>query len=120
MADTELPIEPQRSRSLFLALDPFFEVATTIDGKQYIFNVRWNDRDGAWYFDLLDETGDPIMSGIKMVLGVLLGRRCVDPRKPNGALFMSDLSNANRDATLTDLGTRVKMYFRPAADFEVS
>lgn len=107
MADTELPID---------STAPFYTVGTTIENVQFLFDVRWNDRDQAWYFDLLDETGDPIVSGLKIVLGVLLGRRCRDPRFPSGAIFASDLSNSNREATLTDLGVRVKLYYRPAAD----
>lgn len=107
MADTELPLDSD---------NPFYERSTTIENVPYIFNVRWSDFEQAWYFDLWDENSNPIVSGIKLVLGVILARRCVDPRKPTGALFLSDLSGDDLDAGRFDLGTRVKLYYRPLAD----
>lgn len=108
MADSELPLD---------SAAPFYEMGTVIDGVSYWFNMKWNGREECWYFDLWDTEKDPIISGIKIVLGALLGRNCTDPRFPNGAFFASDLSGAGRDATIDDLGVRVKLYFRPAADF---
>ncbi len=113
--DTELPID---------ADSPYYTVGVVIEDVAYTFRVRWNDRlfitKGGWVFDLLDENGDeenPIASGIPIVLGALLGRKCSDSRFPNGALFASDLTGKNQEPTINDLGVRVKMYFRPASAF---
>lgn len=114
MADSELPID---------SVLPYYEMGTTIEGRNYLFNMRWNEWDQSWYFDLLDPDvvnddgeAEPIVSGIKVVLGAQLGRRSTDPRMPNGSIFASDLSGAGKEAGRNDLGTRVKLYFRPAAD----
>lgn len=113
--DTELPID---------ADSPYYSVGVVIENVPFTFVVRWNERlhitEGGWVFDLLDENGDednPIVSGVPIVLGALLGRRCTDPRFPNGAFFASDLSGLGVEATINDLGTRVKLYFRPASAF---
>lgn len=113
--DTELPID---------ADSPFYVMGVVIENQAFTFVIRWSDRgaitEGRWLFDLLDENGDeenPIISGVPIVLGALLGRRCTDPRFPDGAIFASDLSGRNQEATINDLGTRVKLYFRPASAF---
>ncbi len=103
----ELPID---------ALEKNYQVSSTMDGVTYAFVVRWNGRALSWYFDLLDANGDAIVSGVRIVLGALFGRRSVDPRFPPGRIFASDLSNTGREATRDDLGVRVKLYYTPSAD----
>lgn len=90
---------------------PNYRVSTTLDGEQYILDVRWNGRDEAWYLDLLAEDETPIRRGMKVVLGVPLGARSVDLAFPDGFLLASDLSGAGREAGLDDLGARVRVYF---------
>lgn len=90
---------------------PSYRVGTQLDGVQYVLDVRWNGRDGAWYMDILDEAAVAIRSGVKIVLGAFLGRRTVNPAFPAGLLVAADLSGEGRDATLDDLGTRVVVYF---------
>lgn len=115
--DTELPLD---------ADSPNYTVSVVIENQLFTFHVTWNERDnftdrgGSWYFDLLDENGDednPILSGVRITIGALLGRKSRDPRLPAGAFFVSDLSGKNQDPTINDLGTRVKVYFRPASAF---
>ncbi len=118
MATVEIPLEPSV---------PSYRVGTALDGTQFIFDVRWNSRAdidpvtgaavGAWFFDLRAEDEVMIVSGIKVVLGTLLGGRSTDPRFPNGILWAVDTSDHNREATLDDLGTRVVIYFTPFDDF---
>lgn len=97
----------------FVGSVAFQEFGTALAGIPYIFRLRWNTRDAAWYFDLFDANRSPIVSGIKIVLGVELGRRTTDARMPPGVLWASDLSNQGLDATFDDLGTRVIVYFFP-------
>lgn len=83
----------------------------TFRTNRYVWILRWNSRAGAWYLDVLDDDESPIRVGIRVVLGTALGRRCVDARFPPGVLYAVDTSGARREATLDDLGTRVKLYF---------
>lgn len=91
--------------------NPIYRVGVTINDIPYLFDVRWNARDSAWYFDLLDVSENPISLGIKIVLGTALGWRSADPRFPSGGIFAEDLSGAGRDATFDDLGSRVVLYY---------
>ncbi len=95
----------------FISEEFNYSVSTTLLDQTYIFDVHWNGREGAWYFDLSDAEGVIIRAGIKIVLGALLGRRSVDSRFPAGTFIASDLSEEGVDATYTDLGTRVVVFF---------
>ncbi len=104
----ELPLEPST---------PSYRVSTTLGGVPYVLDVRWNARDDAWYLDIRDEEALAIRVGIRVVLGVMLGRRCVDPRFPAGFIFAADTSNRGEEAGLDDLGARVKVYFFTFAEW---
>lgn len=118
MADIELPLD---------AATPNYDVSITIDGVSFIFHMRWSQRafDSAinggagWFMSIHDVADKPIVTGARVVLGALFFRRSRDPRLPAGTFFASDLSGEDREATLTDLGERVKIYFRPLADLPV-
>lgn len=97
---------------------PFYRVGVVLGDRQYIFDVRWNARDGAWYFDMFAEDESPIVVGVKIVLGALLGGRCVSADFPDGVFIASDLENTGRDATIDDLGTRVAVYFYTTDELE--
>jgi hypothetical protein len=91
-----------------------------LSGVQYIFDVRWNARDAAWYFDLLAEDETPIRSGIKIVLGTSLGSSSTAAFFQNNILVAVDLSNGGRDAELDDLGTRVRLLWSSLDDLALS
>jgi len=92
----------------FDSFSPFYTFSTTIEGADYVFKVRWNNRDKAWYFDVLETDGTtPIAQGLKINLGVIIGRWCRHKLFRTGIIVAVDLSDAGRDATVDDLGTRV-------------
>lgn len=96
---------------------PFQRFSTTLDGVPYVIDVKWNGRAGVWSLDLLDEDEDPIRSGVRIVLGAVLGRRGIaltDPRMPTGFLVAIDLSGEGVDAGLDDLGDRVQVHYYSA------
>lgn len=107
-----LPFEPPET-----GIIANFRVGTTLREVQYQLDVRWNSRDEAWYMDILTADETPIRMGIKIVLGVLLGRRSVDPAFPLGVLIASDTSGENEEATLNDFGTRVQVLFYTAEEW---
>lgn len=107
MADQVLPFEPST---------PNYRVATTLGELVFIFDVRWNTRDAAWYLDIRSVDETLIAAGIKVVLGTLLGKRYTSPLLPDGILFAADLAGTGVDPGLDDLGDRVRVYFRPTED----
>jgi len=95
---------------------PNYRVSTTLDGVQYILEVRWNGRAGVWYLDLLDIDEDPIAMGIAVLLGSALGVRTTDARFPPGALIAADTSGEGRDAGFDDMGDRVAVFYYEASE----
>src|ERR1043166_1058763 len=83
----------------------FQQFDTVLGDQTFTIKQRWNTRDAAWYLDLIDASGLPIFSGIKLVLGIALGRRVTDPRMP-GVFIAADFegtdTNPSRDATFDD------------------
>lgn len=107
-----LPLIPSVARYTF---------TTQLGDYELQFAVRWNERDAAWYFDIAAETGAPIVSGVKLVLGVALARRCLHPALTAGYLVAVDTSGQRRDAGFDDVGTpatrgRVQLRWIPAAE----
>lgn len=93
---------------------PSYRVGTVINGTPYIFDVRWNARDAAWYFDLYDKDEVAIVMGVKVVLGAGLGSRVRDDRYPAGLVVAIDVTGAGADATIDDIGKRVLVvHFTP-------
>lgn len=88
-----------------------FTFRTTLKETEFRFDFYWNKRDAAWYFTLSDSQNDPIVSGVRVVIGSMLTRRCRDPRKPQGVFIAIDKDGTDIDPTLTDLGTRVVIVF---------
>lgn len=93
-----IPLRPSAAR---------YEFSTTIDGDDYTFYVYWNDRDDAWYFDVLDSSSFVIASGLKIVLGTYIGRTVRHKLFQSGVLVAWDSTDKGKDATFDDLGTRV-------------
>lgn len=108
MATVSLPLDPTAG--------PNYRVSTVLAGVQYVLDVRWNGRAEAWFLDVLNEEGDAIRRGIKIVLGTLLGGRAVAPDFPLGVFQAVDLTDSGTEAGLDDLGTRVQVYFYPFED----
>lgn len=90
---------------------PNYRLGVALSGVQYLIDMRWNARDGAWYMDLLAEDETPIRRGIKVVLGILLGGREVNAEFPPGVFQAHDLTNRGAEAGLADLGDRVVVYY---------
>lgn len=94
---------------------PHYRFSTVLAGDPYILDVRWNDRDEAWRFDLYEIDETLIAPGIKIVLGAALGRTHTHKLFAGGAFFAIDTAavspEAGVDATLDDFGQRVRLVY---------
>ena len=87
-----------------------------LDGTQYTFRALWNPRDSSWYLDIATQTGVPIATGLRIVLGANLGKSSTDAFFQKYLLSPIDLSNRNVDAGFDDLGTRVVVAVQSVTD----
>jgi len=87
-----------------------------LDENTYTLEFEWNDRDSGWYMSILDDGGDPILTGQRVVLHYPLARRYRDSRLPPGLLMAIDTSETDIEAGYADLGDRVKLIYTPLAD----
>jgi hypothetical protein len=101
-------------RIAFSTEDPHFIQQTQLDGVFFGFRVYWNEREAAWYFDLLDSSNNPITLGRKIVAKYPLLHRCIDERRPAGELYVIDLSNTGIDPGLNELDKRIVIVYYDA------
>ena len=98
----QLPLIPSVARYRF---------GTTLDGVQYLFDVRWNGRQGVWHMDILTEDAVAIIVGATLVLGFWVAARSVDAVRPPGLFTLRDTSDNGEDAGFDDMGERVLLYY---------
>lgn len=105
----QLPLQPSTAN---------YQFGTSLDAVAYIIRIRWNDRESAWYMDLLDESETPIRNGIKLVLGTLLGGRSAVANFPPGSFMLTDLADSGTDPTYDDMGVRVVLWYITQAELD--
>lgn len=88
-----------------------YRFSTVIEDTQYVFDVRWNTRDAAWYFDVREADLTIIASGLKIVLGTYIGRQSTHSLFSDGVFVAYDQSRQGLDAGLDDLGARVQVKY---------
>lgn len=86
------------------------EIQIALDGVTYGMRFRYNTRMDAWFLDLSDEEGVPILSGRRIVVDwPLLERR--SRAVPPGHLYAFDTTLRQQDPGRDDLGTRVLLLY---------
>lgn len=91
-----------------------FSVATELNDATWVFEFRWNARGAQWVMSVSDGDGNPVASGIPVVLGLPLLRGRV--KGLGGEIMALDTSGQGVDAAFEDLGRRVVLVHFNAAD----
>lgn len=86
-----------------------YRLSISITNDVFLFDVRWNAFDEAWYFDLRQEDETLILGGIKIVLGMSIGRTCNHAFFKSNILQVIDTTDSKLDAGYDDLGARIQM-----------
>lgn len=97
---------------------PSYRVGTVLEGIQFIFDLHWNAREGAWYMDVSTEDDVLVRAGVKLTLGLPVGARVADDRFPQGGLYVIDTTGNGDEATLDDLGDRVVVMYLSTSEIE--
>ena len=95
-----------------------FDQIVPLDGREYLLEFFWSEREECWYMHVSDQDGSPLAQLVRLVVDwPILRRFRTDPRMPPGLLFCPDLSGAGADiAARTDLGERVPLVYITADD----
>jgi len=93
-----------------------YSMQVDLEGVTYRFDFRFSEREGFWYFDLLDVAGSMIRAGVKVVTGMSLTRLLRDTRRPPGELAVMDTTDQDREAGFEDLGEEILLFYADQAD----
>lgn len=91
--------------------NPHFVQQTQLNGVTYTIRIHWNEREEAFYMELGDIEGNPIVASRKLVANWGLLFRVTDERKPVGDIFCVDQTGQGVDPGLDDLGERVLLIY---------
>lgn len=89
--------------------DPFYSQTVNLEGVDYLFEFRWNQRESSWYLAIY-QSDETLLCSVKVVTNWDLLRRFTDPRLPPGPLFAK--ANPLGDTTnpgLTDFGPGLRV-----------
>lgn len=81
-----------------------FYFTVSLDGKTYQLDFQFNDREGKWYFDLLDTEGNHIRDGVKVIVNWPFLEIATSILKPAGEMLCLDTRLATSDPGLDNLG----------------
>ena len=84
--------------------DPFYTMSTTLDGSDFLFEFRYNQREDAWYFDVALTDGTVLVRGVKVICNKPLLQRFADSRLPKGTLIAWPNTNTRKAPGLLELG----------------
>ncbi len=98
--------------------DPFYTMTVTLDGSDFTFEFRYNQREDAWYFDLSLQDGTLLVRGVKVVCLRPLLRRYADTRLPKGTILAFPNTNSRALPGLLELGEdkRVTLLYFSASE----
>ena len=90
----------------------FYSQRTTIDDTEYVLRFKWNERDGAWFMDILDEDEGALALGLKLVPGwpILYYVPPLD-YLPRGDFYVYTTDGTAAEPTLDNLGTDFELLY---------
>lgn len=85
--------------------DPFYSYTIALEGRPYVFEFRYNQREDAWYFSVALPDGTDLVRGVKVVCGISLLKKAADVRLPPGMLTAIPKGEDDSPPGLEELGT---------------
>jgi len=92
-----------------------FTFTVDLEGTDWEFDFKYNDRDSHWYFDLYDIDRNLIRAGVKAVINWPVIRLIRDTNRPLGEVMFVSTSGTG-DPVLANLGTDVVFCYIPSDD----
>lgn len=88
-----------------------FEQVVPLEGVNYIFRFRWNERAGKWFLTIRTSDGTDIVTGRKLVSrGPFAPHESAETLYP-GVMWVLDVDQTGNDPGLSDLDDRVVLMY---------
>jgi cag pathogenicity island protein 13 len=85
--------------------DPFQRMTVRLDGRDYVLELRFNQREDRWYLSIADDESVPLLSGLKLQANwPLLWRHRYNVQLPPGEIMAAVTTGDRTPPTLNDLG----------------
>jgi hypothetical protein len=96
---------------------PVFATRVDLEGASYELRFRWNGREARWLLDIYDGTGETVVHGLALLADTPIAEQIAGLEGvPPGVLFPFDTSFRQLDPGVADLGERVLVMYREAAE----
>jgi len=93
-----------------------YDFTCDINARGYLFYVRWNGAEKAWYFDIYDDQQNVVGLNNKVVLGAFIGRRHDHILFREGVFVAVDLSGNQQEFDFDGVGTRCIVQYIPVLE----
>lgn len=81
-----------------------FYFTSDLDGENYEFRFKYNSREERWYLDLLDNEGNVVRAGMKVVVNWPVLLRMMELNRPPGEILFINTQDRAEDPGLDELG----------------
>lgn len=96
-----------------------YTVRVPLDETMFRLTFRWNERALCWFMDVHADSGEAVVTGLRVVVGLtLLRQHRYRQNAPKGNLVAFDTTNRAIDPGLNDFGTRVVLLYIDAEELE--
>ena len=94
---------------------PAFTFNSSLDGSNYRFEFRWNDRVNLWIFNMIDDEDVPLFLGKPYQSGINFLQQVSSTKAPRGVLFCDNATVRKKDPDRFSMGVDVKFYYNDKA-----
>lgn len=94
---------------------PSYEFRQEIETVVYTFKFRWNARMGLWIFNIADEVGLDIISGLPVQTDVDIKSRFIYDNIPPGLFLSFDETGEQRNPGRENFGSEVKFLYQESS-----
>lgn len=108
MAQQEIPLTNSRD----------FSFTVELDGEEFLLRLRYNVRQAAYYIDISDSDGAPIVTGRKLTRNTAPLNGVVLQTRPLGALVFLDAGDSPSEARPDSLGETHQLIYIDRETFD--
>lgn len=88
-----------------------YQYTIELSNEIFLLKFYFNRRDNRWYMSIYDETENPIILGIPIIINWGLIDRFKMLERPLGSIFAINFSQEEKNPVRKDLGTNVLLFY---------